>query len=48
MNGRTNILLEALTERQRGLWVYRRLAAQDGAHQRSVKHADLRRRGSLR
>ena len=25
----------------RALWVYERLAAQGGAHQRSVKHADL-------
>ena len=28
-------------EWKRALWVYGRLAAQGGAHQRSVKHADL-------
>jgi predicted nucleic acid-binding protein len=26
---------------ERALWVYERLSAQGGAHQRSVKHADL-------
>jgi hypothetical protein len=26
---------------QRALWVYEQLSRQDGAHQRSVKHADL-------
>lgn len=28
-------------EWERALWVYERLSAQGGAHQRSVKHADL-------
>jgi predicted nucleic acid-binding protein len=28
-------------EWQRAFWVYRELATQGGAHQRSVKHADL-------